>query len=342
MGAFAQAFSDFASHGVTLIPTLADRPSKPMIARPSRIGFRASCGFVDDPKFANANAAIWTGPRAKLTIVDVDSPDPAIHAEAIRQHGDTPVKAATPSGGLHLYYRHACETRRIRPHGDALPLDILGNGLAVAPPSIRPETAEKAGGVYRFLEGSPADFDRLPVIIHGSIPDPHRETVAAVRRDLGAVQAGAGRNAALFRLARIAAQDCATQADHLAAVLAANQNFPQPLPVLEAQTVAANAWRYKQAGKLIVPGRKSGLLYLDDFARCGNLPAIGLLGYLRAHHAPDHVFAIVPASVAKALGVGKAAIRSAREHLVSTGQLVLVRRGGLWGGQQVANLYRLG
>lgn len=343
MGAFAEAFPAFAARGVALVPTLPDTPSKPMVLRPDRFGLRACSRLRDNPKYANANGAIWTGPKARLTVVDVDSPDPRIQADAIHQHGETPVKVKTPSGGLHLYYRHACETRRIRPHGPALPLDILGSGLAVAPPSVRPATADKAGGVYRFLEGSAAELDRLPIVTPGSIPDPHsNKALLSSTLGLASMRVGDGRNVALFRIARAVAQDCTTQAELAEAVLAANETCDQPLPIQEAMKVTASAWAYKLTGRLILPSLKSGGLQQSDFVRCREYPlAMVLLAYLRMHHAADHLFAVVPDAIAPSLGLSSGTARKAREYLVLAGYLALERRGGVFGGNQVTNLYRL-
>src|SRR4051812_45853603 len=127
MSAFAEAVAVLGSQGVPVIPTRQDSPSRPLVFHPDNFGVRASQKVANDPKFSNANAAIWAGKRAKLTVVDVDSADPCHFADAITIFGDSPLKVQTPSGGWHLYFQHAGERRRIRPFGKALPLDVLGS-----------------------------------------------------------------------------------------------------------------------------------------------------------------------------------------------------------------------
>ena len=91
-------------------------------------------------------------------MLDVDSTDERIFADALSRYGDTPVKVQTGSGKFHAFYRFNGERRRIRPVGEA-PIDILGiGGYVIAPPSVT------ASGTYRFIEGGLDDLDKLPVM----------------------------------------------------------------------------------------------------------------------------------------------------------------------------------
>jgi len=273
----------------------------------------------------------------------VDSAEPRDLAQARELFGETPVTAITPSGGAHLYYRHNGEGRRIRPFGKALPVDILGSGLAVCPPSVREASSDKSAGRYSFLEGSPVDFPRLPIIPAGSIPNHHNAQAHANSDgvDVEAMREGDGRNNKLFRIARDLAQQSGSENELCEAVCGANAKFGKPLSLNEAQAVARKAWGYKISGRLIANGVKSGGLQEADFARCASYPiAALLLAYLRMHHAEQHLFAIVPDGLAAKLGVSKNTVRRAREYLIEAGYLALERRGGLFGGNQVASLYR--
>lgn len=341
MSAFAEAFASFGAQGIAVIPTRADIPSKPLVLRPDRFGVRASGKLLDRPAYANANAAFWTGKRAGLTIVDIDSADPDAEREARKRFGDTPVSAKTPSGGTHLYYRHGGEGRRIRPFGDSLPLDVLGNGIAVCPPSMRAATAEKSAGAYSFAEGSPDDFQTLPLIRSGAIPSRDRAPIPA-NCNPEEMQEGGGRNSVLFRIARSVAQGAETLEEIESALADANGQFATPLPLAELKASARSAWKYKLGGTLIVPGSKTAAVSLTELGRCTYAPALSLLVYLRCQHGPSHAFAIVPDSIAQPLGMNKGTIRKARAYLIETGFLRQLRQGGIIGGNQIANLYRFG
>jgi hypothetical protein len=69
----------------------------------------------------------------QLAILDIDTTDENVFADALDKHGETPVKDRTASGKFHAWYRFNHERRRIRPD-QGLPLDLLGyGGYSVAP-----------------------------------------------------------------------------------------------------------------------------------------------------------------------------------------------------------------
>ena len=72
-------------------------------------------------------------------------------------HGQTPVVVRTGSGKFHALYRFNNERRAIRAW-EGKPIDLLGAGLAIAPPSI------VAKGQYQIIEGNLDDLDRLPIM----------------------------------------------------------------------------------------------------------------------------------------------------------------------------------
>ncbi len=93
--------------------------------------------------------------RSRITVLDVDSSDENILADALNQYGPTPIIVRSGRGNHQAWYRHAGEARRIRPVA-GLPIDILGDGYVVAPPSLG------ARGPYQFLQGRLEDVSRLP------------------------------------------------------------------------------------------------------------------------------------------------------------------------------------
>jgi hypothetical protein len=76
-------------------------------------------------------------------------------ADALNRHGSSPLIVRTASGKWHGYYRHNGERRQIRPVRD-VPIDILGGGYAVAPPS------RFTKGEYEFIQGTLDDLACLP------------------------------------------------------------------------------------------------------------------------------------------------------------------------------------
>jgi hypothetical protein len=91
-------------------------------------------------------------------VLDIDTTDERVLADAIYRHGATPIIIRTASGKFHLPYRFNGERRRIKPWR-GLPIDLLGaGGLVVATPS------EINGGHYEFVQGRLDDFDRLPIL----------------------------------------------------------------------------------------------------------------------------------------------------------------------------------
>jgi Bifunctional DNA primase/polymerase, N-terminal len=190
-GVFAEWQPAYAEHN---IPTFPCRPDKrPAVANYGRFGLPASrtlafCSGADAFGF-------MCGKRSGVTVLDWDSTDERGFAEALDRHGKTPIIARSASGHFQAWYRHGGERRLIRPRRD-VPLDILGGGYVVAPPS------QVQRGQYQFLEGSLDDLGNLPTLLDAPaiVPD--------APADWGAMRDGQGRNDALFRLLGRAAHNC--------------------------------------------------------------------------------------------------------------------------------------
>ena len=86
-------------------------------------------------------------------------------SDALNRHGPTPVIVRSGSGNYQAWYRHKGERRSIRPW-PGLPIDLLGGGYVVAPPSISTK------GQYQFLQGSLDDLHRLPVLRNADVVKP--------------------------------------------------------------------------------------------------------------------------------------------------------------------------
>ncbi len=341
MGAFAEAVEVFGEHGIAVIPTLPDRPSKPMVKLPEAFGVRGAKALVLNSRYRDANAAVVCGSRSGLTVVDIDSTDKAIVAEVLDRFGDTPLKAQSASGNWHLYYRHAGERRRIRALGKRLPVDVLGAGLAVVPPSHRAPTKTKRGGGYRFMDGTLEDLQRLRPMRHPVISNRPAATDLAP----GQMRDGDGRNSALFDKARWIARQFEDEGRFLKRLFAENQCFGEPLAPTEVTKIAASVWGMKRDGRLLGDGDRVGFMSLEETkALSANPSALVLLSYLRSHHPSDHVFAVVPEAISKsgALLMSTNTIRAARQVLLDQDLLEFVAEGGRGPtGRQQPNQYRL-
>jgi hypothetical protein len=139
-----------------------------------------------------ANVGIVTGQLSNVTVVDCD--DRAAVATMIRRCGDTPLKTRTPSGGMHLWYRHAGEgCTNLRDEG--LNVDVRGaGGIIIVPPSFR-QGGPHAGCAYQFIEGSWEDLTHLPAARPGSLPITEDQSAGPI--PLRAVRKGR-RNKTLF------------------------------------------------------------------------------------------------------------------------------------------------
>lgn len=255
MAAFTDAAATWVAAGVACFPLGGADGKRPLVRNPGRLGARASLDLASRPQFTSApGLGFWCGSHNNLTVVDVDSTADVELQYALDTYGPTPVIVQTASGKYHPYYRHAGERRRIRPD-KRHPIDILGEGgLAVAPPSERPGV-----GTYRFLCGGLADLRSLPTIKPGAVPQRPITTsdASSERADSGTGELVASigqRNNVMFRLACALAEIAQDRAELLAQVRAANAAQSLPLPDDELQRAVGSAWRYREEGRLMVPG----------------------------------------------------------------------------------------
>lgn len=144
----------YAEHGIATFPVGVDK--RPMVSRYDRFGLPGSAKIAS--KFPDAPAiGFMCGRRNKIAVLDVDCKDERVLADALDRHGRTKVIARSGSGNFQAWYKHNNERRQIRPWPDR-PIDILGSGFVVAPPS------RGANGRYQFISGSLDDVDQLSVM----------------------------------------------------------------------------------------------------------------------------------------------------------------------------------
>lgn len=274
-------------------------------------------------KFPDATAiGFMAGRRTKLTILDVDIADDRVLADALDRHGPTPVIAQTASGKFHAYYRHNGEGRHIRPWPDK-PIDLLGGGFVVAPPS------RAVTGDYQFIQGNLDDLDRLPVIRNIEIA-----ASPSISPDLLPVQhaVDGNRNNTLWRHCMMAVRSCDDLETLIDVARTRNEEFQSPLRGEEVVKTAKSAWRYEEAGQnWIVIGRyvHTDHRLIDDLMM-NDPDAFQLLLFLKRHHwGRDFVLAnetakLLPSKLGKA-GWKRERFTGARQRLIEYGYLIVVK-----------------
>jgi len=308
MTRFSDAQPLYARHGIATFPVTAAKA--PAVRGYLRMGLDASSELVT--KFPNASAiGFATNHRNGITVLDIDTVNDHVLADALNRHGYTPLIARTGSGKFHAYYRHNGERRRIRPW-PGREIDLLGTGgFVVAPPS------EVAKGTYSFIEGSLDDVSQLPVVHNLDLPQ-----VAANR----CVPEGA-RNNELWRHCMKSAHHVDSFDDLLDVARTFNDNCLPPLEDSEVITAAQSAWKYTERG-LNRFGQHGAWFPLDEVNRLiDDQDAALLLMFLRANQGPNSTFICVN-GLAEKFGWHRNRFAKARRRLIDLGYMKPIRQAG--------------
>lgn len=323
MSVFANAQPQYAERRIATFPVKADKV--PAVSGYARIGLKASVKLAS--KFPDAPCVgFMAGKRSGVTVLDVDTSNENVLADALARHGATPIITRTGSGNFHAWYRHNDEPRRVRQYAGNKPIDILGGGVVIAPPSI----GEK--GSYCFIQGSLEDLDALPVM-RGVSAQPAQKPGAGMRD-------GDGRNPALYRHCMLQAPHC----DDLEALVDvartfAEDQFADAMTDAEIIKTAGSAWSYQEGGKNWIAGRRP-IRSLDGELGMGmdNSDAFVLLYVLRSYHRPGAEFALARA-MANEMGWTLPRWQRARNRLRAEGLIICTHEGGR--GPKDPPLYRL-
>lgn len=317
-GIFAKWQPVYAEAGLAAFP-VDGISKKPLVSHYLKAGPRASERYAS--RFGDALALGIACNRSRLTVVDVDTTDEAVWSDALDHHGDTPIKIRSGSGHLQLWYRNGGETRKVRPD-PAKPIDILGGGFVVAPPS------QGAKGGYEFLSGSLADLPTLPRLkAHAVDATPAKAQPAAENLEPCSAEVGK-RNAALFDACMRAARACGSLEALLARAVDVNDAFPDPLPPEEVATVAQNAWRYEIDGKNKFGQEQAVQLSRSEVMTLVAKPdAFVLLSLLRLHNwdRPTFIVANEMARTMPPAGWPRKRFAAARADLMQLGFLQQIR-----------------
>jgi DNA-binding XRE family transcriptional regulator len=332
---FAGSAHDLLSRGLAVLPVGGETGKRPLMAWAE---------WTKPPSTAVVDKLTWRHPDAnvgiichlsRVTVVDID--DSALLWAMLECFGDTPLITGTPSGGHHLWYRHAGEQCcNLRDEG--FDVDIKGKGgFVVVPPSVARQGLH-AGQAYVFERGSWADLGRLPRIREHSLPTTGRQGndrfASAKASPLRSIAVGR-RNETLFRLLLRQAPYCDTFDDLLDVASTINDgSLEEPLPPAEVAKTASSAWGYEQHGdnwagqeaRTVTPKTEFDILQQ-------NLNAFGLLTKLRLEHgARPQPFAVSPEAMAKNEVLtgwrDKRRYQKARDWLIENGFLEQAHIGG--------------
>ena len=333
MGVFGEWQPLYAEAGLVTFPVDIDRKA-PAVGNYLKAGHRASAEWAT--KFADASAlGIACGKKNRLTVLDIDEPCENLLADAMAMFGPSPVLARTASGKFHAYYRHSGEGRKIRNVIEGRNVDVLGAGMAIAPPS------EGAKGRYEFIQGSLADFGNLPVM-QGLVPEP-----VAISPGGEVITENGKRNDTLFKLCLREARSVPDGDALRAFALSINTSGAwEPLPFDEVLRTASGAWGKQANGtnwvgsepKVILQASEIDRLFLpaDGVVSGSAQDAMVLLTLLRRLHFGKPSF-FCANEFRRRFGWSLPKFQLARKFLIDSGCLSMVRHASRDNG---AALYR--
>ena len=305
-GIFAEWQPRYAEQGIATFPVVG---KKPAVRGYQSLGLRASNALAT--RFSAAGAFGLALKRAGIVVVDVDTTDERVLIEALERHGPSPFVVRSGSGHFQAWYRRQNERRLIRPDTDR-PIDILGQGYVVAPPS----RGER--GSYQMIQGTLDDLARLPGL---------RNAVDVTEAPQGAVGTGK-RNETLWR-------HCMAEAiytDDFDALLDVarthNYEFSPPLSDAEVAKTARSAWDMTVQGKNWFGSGERVVTTFDeiDGLMRDHPDAFLLLTMLRRHHSiGTFVVANAMAGIMSSGGWARKRFATARQVLIDIGELVQVR-----------------
>lgn len=271
-GVYAEWQPLYAACGIATFPV---RNKRPVVKGYLKAGLKASEHFAS--KFPSDDAFGFACKPSGITVLDVDAPDERLLCDALSEFGPTPILVRSGSGNFQAWYRHNGEGRQVRPD-PSRPIDILGNGFVVAPPSIGTK------GSYELIQGSLADLVALPTM---------RRSVAAVAPLVAPVPKNGGlisegkRNQTLWRLCMGRARSCSKIEELMEVAVQLNRStFYEPLPDIEVLRIVASAWSKELSGEnwfgsgqrmVLDHAEVDELLYTDP-------DAFILLMILKRHH----------------------------------------------------------
>jgi hypothetical protein len=315
-GIFSEWQPRYAELYIATFPV--DAKKKPAIKRWNQVTLGGSSRLAE--RFQRADAfGFQLGPRSQITALDVDSQDEAVLADALSNHGDTPFIVRT-GGGYHAYYSYGGERRLIRPYHNK-PVDILGGGFVVAPPSVSQK------GRYQIISGTLDDLASLPPI-HVVLDGLRAET---------RIPEG-NRNNTIFRFALEQARHSDTFDTLLDVMRTRNMDCEPQLSDDVLVSTAKSAWRYEREGRNLVECGRSVVTphsVIDELIG-ESQDAFVLLTLLQRHHWRRNF--VLANAMADQLGWSRKRLAATRRLLEERGFIKLVAPASF----RSPALYRLG
>jgi Bifunctional DNA primase/polymerase, N-terminal len=309
---FAEWQPIYAAYGLATFP-VDSSTKRPLVKNYLKAGCPYSNALAK--KFPNADALGFAlGARSKITVLDCDSNDQRILADAMKRRGGTPLIVRSGSGNFQAWYRHNGEGRRIRPDA-RFPIDVLGDGFVVAPPSRGVHSR------YQIIEGSLADLGKLPPLKNFAPPK-----VVVAGNNL--IPAGM-RNNELFRHCMRNAHHC----DDEAALLDVAETFVshceqpagRPVTADEIRATVRKVLDYTARGEnrfgqkgVWMPENITSLVFGDE-------DAFRLCFFLKQHNGAGSKFMIANHGVSEILGWHRKRLSQARARLLALGIICQVR-----------------
>jgi hypothetical protein len=350
MGVFTEWQPKYA--GIAGIATLPVDPETKFWRGPGqKIGLPGSTAFTAQERYQDCNGiGFWCGSKNGITDLDIDTVDEGLLHEAERRHGTSPIVVQTASGKFKIWYRWNGERRSVRKKirelwGREVPIDLLGSGISVAPPTTNTK------GVYRFIRGSLEEVRNLPVM-RGvnvrldalSIPD---KITPQIPIPAEKVKAGS-RNDTLWRACAVYARTRAENFDDLLAFAKRyhEEHIEMSADFTEMEVIdcARSAWRMEERGENYVGGH--GVITcppdIVDGLAIADPDAFVLLMVARRHHWMKERFCLANGMAETTLNWRMDRFKKARKALEGAGYIVVLRRGGRGPGDPTVYAWKRG
>jgi hypothetical protein len=335
-GIFATWQPEYAARGLATFPLRSDDRKRPAVGNYNLMGINASRRLA--MKWGDAEGlACMAGHRNKLTVIDIDArgaEGERLLEDVQREVGEARFIVRTGGGGFHAYYRHSGgEGRKIR-LDPRRPIDLLGGGQIVLPPS----RGSKAK--YEIIRGTLDDLTALtPIRVTTPAPAiaPPAEQKESPFADM---KANSGRNNALFdALCKEARGLPPTLQAFVDRARELNQQFGEPMIDSRIVNTAKSVFGYLESGQL-----RSGehgawfkRLQAQELARDPYLFA--LIAWLKAENGPSSEFLVADGLCApKYLDWPRERLQQARRRAIVDGWIVQIRKPV----RRCAALYRWG
>lgn len=300
----------YASAGLPVFPV------DPQTKRPAVRGWRnaspqKSLRWASLPRLGDADGlGLLLGEATGVTEIDVDSNCSAWLERAVEMFGETPIKIRTANDHWKLWYRHNREKRYIRP-SRSMPIDILGSGFTIVPPSWR----EDRGSAYEFISGTLDDIASLPTL------GAQLEALCSTPEAVGIGE----RNNALWRYCMTQARHCDNINTLIGRAVVWADAYSDPLSASEIERCARSAWKYERTGRNYLGLRRPQVADKDRIMDelLDQPDAYTLLEFLARWHANRPSFAIAPTAMSAAGSPPwpRRRIERARDVLVERGFL---------------------